>query len=72
MSTNPFMAHDNDTTRKFLCCLHNRTDTDEKHLNGLTPEEVYNKMDEAALEGEATTLIINQLVTACISLPLHF
>jgi hypothetical protein len=69
MAVNPFMDRNNDTTRKFLCCLKNRTDTNERHLNGLTPEEVYNKIVEGQAlqgpEGVHKTPLINQLVTAC-------
>jgi hypothetical protein len=70
MTANPFMDRNNDTTRWFLCCLHNRTIPNEKHLNGLTPEEVYDKIMEGRAiqgpEGVHKTRLITQLVTACI------
>jgi len=46
MTANPFADQKNPTTRKFLCCLHNRTDTDEGRRDGLMAIEVYDKMEE--------------------------
>src|SRR5215469_14875561 len=46
MTANPFADQKNPTTRIFLCCLHNRTDTNEGRRNGLMTIEVYNKMEE--------------------------
>jgi hypothetical protein len=72
MSTTSYpLGHsDNDITRHFLCCLYNRTDTIEGCRKGLTPEEVYKKLDEGRAlfpgpEGAARTQLINQLVHAC-------
>lgn len=69
MSANPFADHQNPTTRRFLCCLYNRTDTDEGRRNGLMAIEVYNKMEEGRgqphAEGADRFWIIYQLVIGC-------
>jgi hypothetical protein len=69
MSANPFADHKNPTTRKFLCCLHNRTDTNEGRLNGLMAIEVYINMEKAQglpyAEWADRFWIIYQLVTGC-------
>jgi hypothetical protein len=67
MSVNPFADHKNPTTRRFLCCLHNRTDTNEGRRNGLMAIEVYDKAEEGLLgaEGLDKLWIINQLVIGC-------
>ena len=69
MSANPFGDHQNPTTRRFLCCLYNRTDTDEGRRNGLMAIEVYNKMEEGRgppyAEGADRFWIIYQLVIGC-------
>jgi hypothetical protein len=69
MSATTFGDANNWTTRHFLCCLHNRTDTNEGRRNGLTPLEVYNKLEEGQAlpgpEGVFKTWIITQLVIGC-------
>jgi len=52
MSTIPFGNPKEHTTRKFLCCLYNRT-------------EVYNQLGLGATEGPDRTRTIDQLVIGC-------
>jgi hypothetical protein len=65
MTTNPFGNPNYQTTRKFLCCLHNRSDKTHLLLNGLTPTEVYDQLGFEATEENLKTQTINQLVTGC-------
>jgi hypothetical protein len=65
MSTIPFGNPKEPTTRKFLCCLHNRTERTDLLLNGLTPIEVYNQLGVGATEGRDRTRTIDQLVIGC-------
>jgi hypothetical protein len=62
MTTNPFGNPNDQTTRKFLCCLRNRT---HLLLNGLTPTEVYDQLGFEATEENLKTQTVNQLVTGC-------
>lgn len=67
MSAN-FGDRGDEITRKFLCCLHNRTDKTDLLLAGLTPLEVYNKISEGVFdtaEGEHRSRIIDELVVGC-------
>jgi hypothetical protein len=65
MITSPFGNPTDPTTRKFLCCLHNRTDRTDLLLNGLTPVEVYNQLGLEVTEGRDKAQIIAELVTGC-------
>jgi hypothetical protein len=68
MATIPFGNRTDPTTRKFLCCLHNRTDTIKGRKNGLYAIEVYARISEGQVvgaEGLLKTRIINHLVAGC-------
>jgi hypothetical protein len=57
MSVNPFADHKNPTTRKFLCCLHNRTNIADQ-LRNLTQSSGFKKLSQ--LLPELSELGINE------------
>ena len=51
MAANSFGNRTDPTTRKFLCCLHNRTDNIKGRKNGLYAIEVYDQISEGQVVG---------------------
>ena len=65
MSANPFEtdAVEQDTTRMFLCCLHNLS-ADKKHFDGMIPTDIYNQLGlEAVIRKDER---VEWLVSNCL------
>ena len=66
MTLNPFEndAIEEETTRRFLCCLHNLSDKDG--FDGMMPRDIYNRLGyEAVLGEDATGQRVDWIVNSC-------
>ena len=66
MTLNPFEndAIEEETTRRFLCCLHALSDKDG--FDGMVPRDIYNRLGYEAVTGEdAITQRVHWIVNSC-------
>ena len=63
MTLNPFEndAIEEETTRRFLCCLHNLSDKDG--FDGMMPRDIYNRLGYEAVTGEDA--VAESIVNSC-------
>jgi hypothetical protein len=67
MTINPFEtdAVEEETTRRFLCCLHNVSDKSD--FDGIMPRDIYNKLGYETVTGEdSITQRVQWMVNSCM------